>query len=94
MNFNIPCRSNPMPYFVGHSDIDYSTIPLTFEPIDSNTSITLTKSSYSTLNKTFKYKKNDGDWTDYSFGTTINLNVGDKIAFSGDSTAFHGTSLD
>lgn len=84
---NIPCKSNPMPYYVGH--IDYSTLPLTFKSYGT-TNIFLKTNGANAPTKTFYYSKNGGPWTLYinnqggSYtGSTINLSDGDTIAFSG-----------
>lgn len=89
MILNIPCRSNPMPYYVNNKGPDYENMPLTFEPISSNTSVRLTRNSSSDT-KVFYYKTNSmSNWAQYTFDTEINLNVGDTCSFSGDATVFH-----
>ena len=89
MKYNIPCKSNPMPYYVGH--VDYTTMPLTFKSYGT-TNIFLRTTGSGTPTKTFYYSKNGGSWTLYidnkggSYtGSTINLSDGDTIAFSGTS---------
>lgn len=67
----------------------YEFIPLTFAPINSSTSIALSRIS-SRRTKQFKYNKNNTGWQDYTFGTAIQLNYQDEnnydyVAFSGDS---------
>ena len=86
MKFNIPCKSNPMPYYVGQQD--YSKLPLTFKSY-GNTQLKLTKQSPAP--NTFYYNLNNTGWQLYDLpsdstsisGPIFSLSNGDTIAFSG-----------
>lgn len=69
-------------------EIDYSTIPLTFE-ITGDGNIKW-KSSNSTYTKTIEYSKNGDSWTSITSstaGVTIPVVSGDTVQFRGDNTA-------
>lgn len=93
MILNIPCRSNPMPYYV--KTIDYSTLPLTFKSY-GNTSFYLYK--YGTpYSNTFYINKNNTGWQLYTSdatGSTISLTDGETVAFSGTSQYLNKTGDD
>lgn len=75
MRMNIPCRSNPFPYYVGEQVIDLTT-PLTFKNYgDITTTISFNSPCYYNLN-------NEG-WNSYNSNTSINIPAGQKIMFSG-----------
>lgn len=88
MKFNIPCRSNPMPFYTTSSiGPDYETMPITFEAIGGSSTIKLAQvGSPNTAN--LSYKKNSGEWTTYSINSTIDLAEGDTVSFSGSNTSF------
>jgi hypothetical protein len=75
MNFNIPCRSIPMPYFVGQSD--YSKLPLTIENIGTTNA---------TVSGNYGQFSLDGGntWTNATTQTT--LTPGSKVIISGNIT--------
>lgn len=84
MKFNIPCRSNPMPYYVNKTD--YSKMPLTIKCIEDGS---FSFNWYgSTASNTYYYRKNDGAWTNYNINSTINCVSGDVFAFSGTANTF------
>ena len=57
MLYNIPCRSNPMPFYTAPpSFIDYSTLPMTFKCTEGSTTITFPL--YSTRNQQPSYMWN------------------------------------
>lgn len=94
MILNIPCRSNPMPYYVNNKGPDYENMPLTFAPISSNTLVHLDDFDHK-VSKTFYYKTNSmSNWAQYTLNTVINLNIGDTCSFSGDATPFHPAEKD
>ncbi len=63
----------------------YST-PLTFEAIAAGT-VTLEKKGDFTPNSGVQYRMNEtGDWLSYTYGTGINLQVGDKLQFCSTSS--------
>ena len=65
-------------------------IPLTFEAMVDNATVTFTKAS--TLpNLSIEYSKNGEEWTAYS--EPITLNIGEKVSFRGDNTTY-ATSYD
>ena len=81
----IPSYFNPFPvyYYNGGSPEppgpDYSSMPVTFEAIDNNTTIAMYKDG--TVNTSIQYNTGNG-WQNYSFGTSITLsNIGDKVQF-------------
>lgn len=60
-------------------------IPLTFEAIVDNATVTFTKAS--TLpDLSIEYSKNGEEWTAYS--EPITLNIGEKVSFRGDNTTY------
>lgn len=60
-------------------------IPLTFEAMVDNATVTFTKAS--TLpNLSIEYSKNGEEWTAYS--EPITLNIGEKVSFRGDNTTY------
>lgn len=83
MTFNIPCRSNPMPFY---TYIDLS-IPLTFTGKVATNAIQINKSG-SPNSVSLEYSKNGGVWTNYTIGDIITLNQNDTVAFSGNNDHF------
>ena len=73
---------------VNDGEIDYSTIPLTFE-ITGDGNIRW-KSANATYTKTIEYSKNGDSWTSITSstaGVTIPVVSGDTVQFRGDNTA-------
>lgn len=97
MILNIPCRSNPMPYYVG--TIDYSTMPLTFECVSGNTTLRMplmTQNSYYSTNNwgdsnspitSLFAKVDNGEWFDWKAQnfSDIALTAGQKVQLSGNN---------
>lgn len=84
MILNIPCRSNPMPYYYESKGSDYENMPLTFKSY-GNTSLYLNKIGSPNSN-TFYINKNNTGWQLYAnnaTGSTISLTDGQTVAFSG-----------
>lgn len=94
-NFIIPCRSIPMPYYVGQ--VDYSTMPLTFKS-HGNTKLNLHSRGSGAGNNNFYISRNGGAWqfycskngssytnvnTSYLNAPIIQLTDGQTVAFSG-----------
>lgn len=68
--------------------VDYSTIPFTFKSTGSTT-VAISKSNLS-YNKKLSGGQETG-WTTYGFGSSISLEDGDTIAFSGTNTSIDTT---
>lgn len=66
---------------------DYTTIPLTFTGKNASNAIKLTKTG-SPPAITLQYSKNNGSWTTYNIGDTIEFNQGETVAFSGANEQF------
>ena len=73
----------------------YSKIPVNFTPFDKDKPLTLTAVEISTVKITkngnptafnLLYKKNNGEWTQYSLDTIIDLNEGDFVQFKNITT--------
>lgn len=96
MTLNIPCRSNPMPYYVGA--IDYSSLPMTFECVSGSINLSLPlyrqrvkqsaslwNGSNSKLNSMYYKKTGESTWTDWKAlnYVAVPLSAGEKIEISG-----------
>ena len=60
-------------------------IPLTFEAMVDNATVTFTK-ALTLPNLSIEYSKNGDEWTAYS--EPITLNIGEKVSFRGDNTTY------
>lgn len=96
---NIPCRSNPMPYYTTPSlEPDYEKMNFTYEAISDNVSVALPLftgndiqsvawgGSNSPLTSMY-YRLNGGSWVDWKAlnFSAITLNTGDKLELSGNN---------
>ena len=67
---------------------DYSTLPITFESVKDNNSITLNRNG-NPYSNTFYYSMDGGaTWSAYTPGTEIALASGETVSFSGTSEHF------
>lgn len=62
------------------------TTPITFKSTGDTTLRLSTIGSPTSV--TLQYKKNTGEWTNYTVGNTISLSNGDTVAFSGSTETF------
>lgn len=70
-------------------EIDYSTMPLTFEILSDG--VINWKTTNTGFTKTIEYKLNDGSWTSITSstgGTSISVYSGDTVQFRGDNAAY------
>jgi len=70
----------PAVNYVGTEVVDYSSQPFTITSIGS-TSVSITEVGSSSIIGTLKYKLGDGEWTSYTFGSTIDLEDGIALQF-------------
>lgn len=91
MIMNIPCKSNPMPYYVGHYEPDYTTMPFTIQTMSGGGNVKLTmRNGSADSSASWYYKKNDAkSWSSYTFNSDIVLNdENDTVSFSGTNSSF------
>lgn len=62
---------------------DYSKIPITFESVVDGAKVNWNKYGNAPVKIIFYKLGDDGPWQQYTNGTDINLNTGDKVSFSG-----------
>lgn len=69
--------------------LNYQTMPLTFRALEANiTGSVKLATSGTPYSINLKYRKNHGNWEDYTINTTIQLNPGECVSFSGDTEHF------
>ncbi|MBO4810361.1 MAG: leucine-rich repeat protein [Prevotella sp.] len=74
------------------SDFDPYATPLTLEAATSgDVTFQMQVGYYSSSSANdIEYRKNDGEWTTYTWNEPIAVNAGDKIAFRGDNATYNG----
>lgn len=88
MIFNIPCRSNPMPYYT--NALDYSKMPLTFKSTGTTT-ITFNKEGISTWPVS---GSTDGStWTSVATTSSWNMTDGQYLYLTGDCQEAYNSDI-
>lgn len=89
MLYNIPCRSNPMPYYkYVNPTPDYYTLPLTFQNTSNDNVSFYIQRNNSDNNLNLNYSTNNGQsWSKLNYSTSITLTAGQKAMISGINNA-------
>ena len=78
---------------IGASAQDMLSTPLTFEATNSGAITFTLQLGYgvdASVMNAIEYKKNDGEWTTYTWGDAIDVVNGDKVAFRGNNVKYYG----